>query len=217
MPFYARKPRTYKKAKRTFRRKRKYNLNKTVARIVKKNAEWKINEVNYSGQAMTTTVTTHLLNGLNQNPSSETRIGNVVNWESIQINGFIANADTVTHRVRLSLVWDRQSNGVSPTDTQVYDTSLLSYVNGAPRLLANRSRFIILRDMIFTISPASIDSADNRIIKYFRKVNKKTTYSGTGATAASINTGSLHLFYASTDTGSDVTITYASRLRFTDM
>lgn len=157
---------------------------------------------------------TNTLQGLDQNQ----RIGRIITLKSIQINGIVrSTADTGAGYVRCILLQDTQPTGAAdPAITAIYDTSVLRFHDGAPRLLDNRSRFKVLKEWRFAIAAStSLDSQSTRIIKFYRKLNIRVEYVGNTGAYGDIRRNSLHFVWGTTDT--DFTLNLMARIRFIDV
>lgn len=128
-----------------------------------------------------------------QGVGSFQRIGREVTLKSIQIRASIhANTASTMADVRLVLVYDKQANGTDLSFTSVFDTQT---VESFPKL-ENSKRFVILWDKNMTIlSNTTTPVNDNvlRTIDFYKKVNLKQLYSGTGSSYTDLQTGSLYL------------------------
>lgn len=141
-----------------------------------------------------TTGSVTLLNGLAIGTDNNTREGRQSTVKSVQIKGFAsANSAAITpQKVRMILVWDNAVNsGSNPTISNVLT---VVGANAFP-LVDNAQRFTILWDksMILGLRTATAGEQMVEEIDYYRKLDSITQYSGTGATAGSIQNGGLFL------------------------
>lgn len=162
-----------------------------------------------------------LLNGTATGTDYTNRTGRKMITKSVLIRLFI-NTNLVSAQqgdvVRVIIFVDKQSNGALPAVADVLNTATYA----EPMNLNNRDRFIIIRDTIFTMSPAVYAAAAltagapvTRMAKHYKKVSFETIFSGTTNGIASIASGSLCILYIS-QFASVSTITYNVRTRFID-
>lgn len=183
-----------------------------------------------------------LLNASNTGASISERIGVKLTMKSVYIKGLlrytpykenISGTDYfwMNDNVRLLLVYDRQSNGVVPSITEILRNGGSNYTPYSPMNLAYRDRFQVVYDKVINIQFTALSNAattqQNYMIKKFqiyKKLNHLVTYDSTVAnttppTIAQIRTGALYLFFLNDlpQSGS-TTIVYdtIARVRFID-
>lgn len=130
---------------------------------------------------------------------NNTRDGRQVTIKSVAVNGAVAPLDaaTVSVKARTMLVWDNATNSTDTTSTII--ASVLTSANScAFPTVANQNRYTILWDSHKTIgyfnaaaTTAVSASPGSYSIKYYRKMNSITQYSGTTAAIGSIQNGAL--------------------------
>jgi hypothetical protein len=157
-----------------------------------------------------------LMSGIAQGDSNVTRDGN-----SVKITGFYGdltaamNASATTTRLRTVIFVDMRNQGVAPTASDVIDTA--STVQGLPNVDAQPGRFAILFDQVNTMVLAS----DSRTIHFRFDLTKELrnlhlTYSGTGATVASISGPAIYMLLLSTESTNTPSVVMDARLTFLD-
>lgn len=128
------------------------------------------------------------------------RDGRQVTLKSVQVQGQISPLDaaTIGTKCRTMLVWDNANNSASTSSAQLIAALLTSANSCAFPLVDNQNRFTILWDSqkslgYFNAAATTSVSASpgSHDIKYYRKLNSVTQYSGTTAAIGSIQNGSL--------------------------
>lgn len=172
-----------------------------------------------------TTGSVTLLNGVAQGDDNTNRHGRQATFKSISIKGLLQPVDTSTATqgsyCRLLIVWDAAPNGVAPVITDLLVASTACSHNN----LNNRARFKILADEQYAIG--GIDQTATQAVatspcvvainRYVKLPNVVTTYSGTGATIASIQQGAIWMFTIGSIAASfGGQFNVAVRVRFTD-
>lgn len=162
-----------------------------------------------------------LLNGVAQGSDYTDRIGRKTCMKSMffKFDCRLASVSTPGgETVRALIVYDSQANGAAPTVAAILATATpLSPMN-----LNNRDRFKVLKDWIiplefsvFTTGALTSGSPTRHIRKTYKKINLDVIFGGTGATIASIQTGSIYLLTIGI-VGSVAAFDYDSRVRFVD-
>lgn len=169
-----------------------------------------------------TTGSVTLLNGVAQGDDFTNRTGRKITMKSLYIRGVVKNFDTTSGPTlgRMLIVYDKQANAAAPTVADILkEATSTSQFN-----LNNRDRFSIIMDKQWAVgcidTTATQSFAAGPICheyKLYKKLNLDTIFNGTGATIASIATGSIYMVIIG-----DVTTTQgcyfrlSSRIRFTD-
>lgn len=161
-----------------------------------------------------------LLNGVATGSDYNTRVGRKIRMKSLlfkfspYINAAVPNGDVI----RVMIVYDNQSNAAAPTVANILQQAQWD----SPINLDNRDRFKVIVDKFLPIDAfnyaagaITTGSFTPATINEYRKLNMDSQFSGTGATIASINTGSVYLLTISQN-GSGVGYYYNSRIRFLD-
>lgn len=173
---------------------------------------------------MSTTGSVTLMNGVATGTDFTNRIGRKVVWKSFLIQGCSIPQSltaTIQNLGRAMLVYDSQPNGALPAITDV----LLQATSTSPLNLNNRDRFKVLWDKrvtnghLNTIPATSVGYGDENIkeMRKYRKISCETTFDGTAATIADIQTGSIFLLTIGTaDIGTAYNLQANVRLRFQD-
>lgn len=205
-------------------------LKQFVERAVARYQEKKALQV-FSSQAILTSSSSTLLNGIAEGDSVNNRDGRLILLKSLDISVMVASGGTPTSNCYGTwfVVYDRQTNGANISYTEVYDTSTITDPALAHRNPAFYERFKVLCREDFGIQgETGIDSPQPLtwrkhidLTKVLDEKDQRVRYSGTGGTITSIATGSIYLFWAASNqtnyTGAtDWSITYGSKLNFTD-
>ena len=190
-------------------------------------AELKYVDVRNVNVALTTAWSVVPINLLLQGSDNTQRIGRKVIMKSILFNGNVFNLATTSLNAfnggycRFAIIYDTQPNSVAtpPLGTDIFQND----DPNSPMNLNYRDRFQVVLDVRKQVSAFAMDttpkliagSPSNSFWKKYKKMNKETIYSGTGATIGSVATGALYLCVIS-----DAAVTafdYHTRVRFTDM
>lgn len=145
---------------------------------------------------VTTTGDFELLNGLASGSDYNQRVGRRIEMDYLELKGdFFYASTTLAHpadMIRFLIVYDKQPNGAAPAVTDVLNGANADAFDN----INNLGRFEILKDIVWTLPqvPASTTSPVYfPRIKWKVPIKRSTQYSGTGATIASIASGSLYL------------------------
>jgi len=170
-----------------------------------------------------------LLNGTVPGSQNFNRIGRKIALSSLQIRGFVRQADnTVAARqVRMIIVYDKQANASAPTFANVISSQNIGGTVSSTCTdmvnLDNRDRFRIIRDRTFVFGDINAAWAAGSNVEdvdmYIKLGDLPTIYNaGSAGTIGDIQSGSLYVFWISTQansTGSAAEVSY--RLRFKDL
>jgi len=190
-----------------------FRLATKVAGMV--NVEYKVNETfgNVSPGSITPTI--QLMNGIATGDDYTNRDGRQVRIKSLQTHiRFLINPASTTGiaMFRWMLFIDKQPDVGVPLLPDVLDVTTAASID-AFRNLNNRKRFVILKDKrgVIALGPGS-----ERVQDYYKKMDLKTVYDGTGATDASIDGGALYLMVWTDQSANIPSCVYATRVRFID-
>lgn len=182
----------------------------------------KIIDTNVNITNITTTPTVTLLNGVALGSDETNRVGRKIWMEKLCFNWGVFPEDTATDITlwRFIIAYDAQANSAAPAWLDLMkETSTLSQYNND-----NVDRFSILLDtqgfsgkQQDTATQAMSNSPTTFTNQEELDIDALTIFSGTGATVASISTGSLYLFYMASGTaGTSSDLIYSSRVYFND-
>lgn len=176
----------------------------------------------YSGLALqpvplASLATAHNLSAIAEGPNLDQRNGISILAQNLLFRGQIVRAvenTAIANFVRVMLVLDYQYRDTDPTlDTIINNTSsnysiitpLDQYING---------RFKILMDKTYTLTA----DKPTAIIEYYKNFGRKfhIKYQGTTAADGALNKNQLMVFYWTTSSSNPPTITWNSRLSYTD-
>lgn len=193
--------RTSYRRRRTIRRKPgRYRIYKRAGRQLWKdvkmlkdaiNVEYKQHEVGITQAVINNTTTqVSLLNGVPTGDDYGNRDGRQVRFKSIEIHAEVsANvSQTSPSFIKCALIIDRDAESL-PSWTDIYEYA----TTYSPRNLNNRNRFVILKDWNITLYP---DRPATQI-HYYRKIDMKTVYDGTGSTYSDISNNALYMVWIS--------------------
>lgn len=195
-----------------------------IAQIPRKTEERKnIDVLNTAAiVAATTTSSLFLLNGVDDGALATQRVGRRITMTSLEIrwSGSFAATTAGSSPLRLVVIYDKQTNGLAPLATDVFQVDLISSMMN----LGNSRRFkVIIDELVENVSSAG-PSGWNR--KLWRDFTAKGTQPGlevsfnanSTANVDSIQTGSLYAFVWQNGNLITAAPTQAlySRVRFTD-
>jgi len=193
---------------------------KLLASLAKSSSEKKYIDIAGTFYDGTVTPTIVLLNGVATGSSNVTRVGNQVNWESIQLSGQLTPVDDTTVRGKFALwvIWDNQPNGALPSVTDVLTAATAnSFIN-----YDVKQRFIPLihRTWVFgtisNVAGQTISNLDIADVNIYKKINRRTTYKGVTAAIGDVATGSLLLLPIGISGSAYYRLYAAIRLVFTE-
>lgn len=183
---------------------------------------------------ITTTGSFTLLNGIVQGTDINQRIGRKIILRSIFLRAYVYVEPAVNPTSpllaaaqvgRIMLVWDRQANATTPAVTDILQTVAVN----AQLNLANRDRFVILKEKMFAFDPmiynttasSSVASLNRTIVnvKIYKKLWLESIFNaGNGGAVGDIQSGALYLFTVGSIAAgtTDMNIAYTSRIRFED-
>lgn len=169
--------------------------------------------VNNTDNAILSTTWTLLnLTGIAQGDTVSSRQGSRITPEWIRMKAMVTPELTTAYgggtvELRRIVFIDRGGIGAVPAQTDVFNT------NSNPRSLKNyqnSQRFIILKDDYVPVINSSSSGAGTiqpfcddlyvDLSKYFRRVGKVTSYTGTGATSADIGQGAVYIAWITDQT-----------------
>lgn len=164
-----------------------------------------------------------LINGVDDGATSTTRVGRRITMTSLEIRwlGSLAATSAGSSPLRMTVVYDKQSNGAAPAVTDVFAADVISTMMN----LSNSRRFKVLVDEEIECVGLNGPSAWNS--KIWRDFTAKGTKPGlevefndnSTATITSIQTGSVYAFFWQNGNiiTANPTSQFFSRVRFTDL
>jgi len=161
-----------------------------------------------------------LLNAMAQGPDFDERIGNKIVMKSVEWRMRLSNiAAEGCYRtpVRLLFVYDRQANGAALTGAMVLD----AFSTTSLKLVANRDRFLILRDELIDwntfgagiAGDSGVDEVQIQRKGFIPLKGLPTTYNAAAAAIGSVTTGSLYALIVG-GTTSNMNMVLNTRLRY---
>lgn len=164
-----------------------------------------------------------LLNGVTDGVGNNVRIGTKIWLKSMLLRlstfpNIGGTGDPTGEMLRVMVIYDKQANGVAPTVANILNTGAWD----SPNNLAFRDRFTTLLDKTIDVQANAYagntivgGSVSARHIMKFKPLALPVVFNGTGATIASISTGSIYLLCMSAF-GQDQGFYFNSRIRFVD-
>lgn len=184
-----------------------------IARDVKKmlNVEVKNKDVPRSANTSFDTLGCALISGLNQGTGSESRNGEQIKLQSVQLQGSVVHnaAGDDSQIVRLMLVRYNAMNGVGPVATDLLSED---NVDGF-REMDTSGRYHVLWDQKFVVS------ADSPMLLFDEYIKTSAHIKYIGSTDATADQGAGALFFCNVSTQTTANypvINWASRIRYVD-
>lgn len=159
------------------------------------------------------------LNCVQQGATAYNRIGTKILIKSIKFSAILSMGGSAptSNAARVMLVYDRQTNGAFPSISAILSENVSTApVFGSGVNMANRSRFVILRDQYFT---TNINGTTIEPINWFIKTKLETQFSSNAGNIGDINTGAIYLVATSLTNSSVCSLQLyqvQSRLRYFD-
>lgn len=161
-----------------------------------------------------------LINGVATGDDYNTRDGRRIVMKGLTLKfGLFDNGTTgPADFCRVMVILDKQANGAVCTSAQLFTANTPI----SPMNLDNRERFKILKDWCigtdygaYAAGVITNGATKMHVVKTYIPMDIPVTYSGTGATIASIATNALYLVYQAKNSNT-TTIYYNARVRFTE-
>lgn len=161
-----------------------------------------------------TFVRSSILNGIAQGTSANQRVGRKIRMKDLILRWeYVENGSTGGGPLRIKIIYDKQSNGASPSPTDVFEIDSFTAFNN----LAQSDRFVTLVDIV-TEPQSHLNNPTIAGVEK-RKIDLEQMWSGaTTGTSADSLTGSIFLYAANTGTNFTATpiLNFQTRIRFTD-
>ncbi len=161
---------------------------------------------------VSSTATIEDLSLVAQGDTEVTRSGNSILFKDILMRFAVTqHVNATTTFIRMVIFIDHQNDGVQITHAELMDItgSTLSHLNKDVG-----KRVTILKDMYIELDDSRSQSWSSKV--YFSLANIRAKYIGTGATAASLGSNSLHIFMMSDQATNTPTVSWESRVKFYD-
>lgn len=174
------------------------------------NVEFKYLDTVGNAKSMTTSGNIDQLLLVAQGDGGSSRDGNQIRAKSLELNFNVTQHSSATAsqaRVIVGIQTDPEGNPPAWTDLMISATTV------APRNLQNRHNFIILKDYVF---PLAINGRRNAASQFYRRIDLKQLYNGTGASIGSLKQGGLFIAYLANEATNTPTLNYYSRVRYLD-
>jgi len=178
------------------------------------NIEEKFSDVNAS-QSPDQNGAVTCLSQLAQGTTMNTRVGNSVRVQRFSLRARVAVSSAVTtfSVVRVAIIRDMEGQGTAPTCADIFETVGTSAAPRQPFDWLNRKRFAVLYDTFLVVSP---DTGSAREVYYEIDLAKHVLYRGTTAAAVSDGEGSIYIVSLSDEATNTPTVSYSSRMTYTD-
>lgn len=201
-------------------RKRRHTRMLYTGRYIKRKSrvEFKSLDISSGTLSVNTTPSINPIVGIAQGTDINNRVGNVITYRSFDFKGYVeADVSATTNQVaRIMFVWDTEPQGSAATANMIFGTASPS-VN-QERGLANRNRFIIMKDIRIPLAPVGQDGSI-KMIKWYKRMYKESVFGTNAATIAAINKGVMLMVLignVASGTG-DSQLRYDIRVRYTDI
>jgi len=164
-------------------------------------------------------VTPILINGIPGGTTRTTRVGGSVSITKIQMRAMLnVTGSLAGPPARVVLVYDKSPNGVLPAITDIWAADDFN----SPLNISNSERFMVISDTFVQQYADGSNAISGYAMNIFRKApspgyNQKFLNTNTG-TIADILAGAVYLIWspAAGSTATNATLSYYTRIRFTD-
>lgn len=216
MPYYRRRsysrpyPR-YRANYRSVNSRQNARLNYLTKKVnsMQKSIELKFNDVSRVTTVDSASGDIFALNLVAQGDNFNTRDGAEIICKSALVRGSFTVADSY-NIIRMMLIWDTDPNGAYPVLSDILEAP----ANPTHSAIAidSTKRFVVLHDRMY-----KVDTDDPVVnFKFYKKLNHKSTFSGTAAAISSLDKGGLYLFCVSdSSAATHPGLTCYTRLRYT--
>ncbi len=179
------------------------------------NVEYKFKDTQHTpGVGITQAGIVQDLVTLAQGTTVSTREGDQVKFVSLYLNYFgDMSASATASTVRVVIVHDKQPNGATATNSQIFDDATVNDLIISPKNLGNKFRFKILYNKLHQMS---INGNQNFRGSKYIKLNMLTRYSGSAGTIADITTNNIQLWFIGDEATNEVAVRSFCRLRYID-
>lgn len=189
----------------------------SVALSVKKllNVEYKFLDNNFSGLPTYDIPFFQLLNGVATGDNAISRDGSSIKLINLQMKLRIVNSGTNVTQTRIMLVLDRQPNKAQFTLSDLTNVTSSTGDVLALRNLDYNKRFHIFYDKVHLTDGIK---QNQQYVEYFKPLEIKPRYEGTGSTIANITTNAIYFVAISNEAvaANPPSITVSTRMRFID-
>lgn len=170
------------------------------------------------------------VNNVQQGSAFFNRIGTKIGMKSILINWHLFPQNTIVScNIRISLIYDRQSNGAYPGFSEIFQTvdglGALTSTHMSLTNIVNKDRFVILKDLnipiVASTTTASVQIAQMPTLNwsgswYVPLNNMETTYKTSTNSIGDISTGNLFLMIGANVANVGISAHTVTRLRYID-
>jgi hypothetical protein len=179
------------------------------------NIETKFLDVVTNAANINTTGGTYCISQLAQGLTSTTRVGDSLRIQTLQMRGrVVANGSATSTCFRILMFRDLDGYGTLPTIADVLEYNAVVDSPRSPYKYRNLQRFSILFDELVEIQSTTGTSS----VPFMFETNHQghVLYLGTTAAAASNGKGSVYVGFVSDETTNTPTVSFTTRMTFTD-
>lgn len=189
-----------------------YKMAKYLKSVI--NVEYKYKDTVASSANITTTPAISLLNLVNQGDTSSSRDGDSIKMVSLDLNvNLLKNVgSTAVNQIKVCLIKKDPTNGVAPSNTDIWDTTTGSMAM-VKRNLAYTDSIKVIKKWDVILAPGVKEGIN---LKCNLKLNQHVKYKGTAQTVADIMTASYWLYIVTDQASTFPTYAYTCRIRFID-
>jgi len=180
------------------------------------NVEHKFKDTVFPRAAVYSTPSVSFISGIAQGDTQSNRNGDSVKLSSVNVRGLITVGSSATTRnVRIMLINEKVSDGNVPTLSDILDNSTLPNVYARYNPDTAGSRFKVLYDKRFIVTPTT------NAVKFnvYRKLKHHLKFTGTSANQTDASTGHLYILVVSDDNAVDTNtpeVEWNSCIRYID-
>lgn len=176
------------------------------------NAEIKVVDTTVSG-SISSSGSLFLVNGIAQGDGNSNRDGNSVKSKGGSFRWIATQSGSASRSfLRLLVVADTRCNGAAPSVTDVLNSAS---VYAHPNLVSEPNRYVILHDSVQLMDAASRTACFGEVALP-QLTDVHFTYSGTGATVASVSGMSVHVLALSNEPTNTPSLSSEFRILYLD-
>lgn len=189
-----------------------YKMAKYLKGVI--NVEYKYKDTAANAANITTTPAITLLNLVNQGDTSQSRDGDSIKMVSLDLNvNLLKNvSSTSVNQIKVCLIKKDPTNGVAPTNTDIWDTTTGS-LSLVKRNLAYTDSLKVIKKWDVILAQGVKEGIN---LKCNLKLNQHVKYKGSAQTVADIMTSSYWLYVVTDQVATFPTYAYTCRIRFID-
>jgi hypothetical protein len=179
------------------------------------NIETKFIDLVTNADNINTTGGAYCISQVAQGLTSTSRVGDSVRIQHLELRGrAVANISAVSTSFRILVVRDLDGYGTAPTPADVLEYTGVVHAPRSPRKYNKLQRFSVLFDEVVELQTSTGVSSIPFVFETAHQGH--VLYLGTTAAAASNGKGSVYVMFVSDESTNTPTVSFVSRMTFTD-